>query len=83
MRQKQEGKKMRNPNRIDEILKLISKIWHKNPDQRLCQLIGNCFINTSYHGQDLYYIEDDKLQELLTKYLKELKLVENFINRKE
>lgn len=51
---------MRDPKRIDEILKLISKIWHKNPDQRLCQLIGNCF------GKgDLYYQEDDELQEEL------------------
>jgi len=74
---------MRNPDRIDDMLKLISEIWHKNPDQRLCQLIGNCFISTPYHGQDLYYIEDDKLRKLLIKYLKELKLVENFINRKE
>lgn len=69
---------MRNPERIDEILKCISIIWHKNPDQRLCQLIGNCFINTPNHGQDLYYVEDNELQELLTKYLKELNLVEKF-----
>ena len=45
---------------IDEILKLISEIWHKNPDLRLCQLLGNCVrIN------DYYYIEDDVLQEEL------------------
>ena len=44
---------MRNPERIDEILKLISEIWHKNPDLRLCQLIGNCF-----EAKDLYHIED-------------------------
>ena len=53
---------MRNPDRIDEILKLISKIWHENPDLRLCQLIGNCF--TQF---DFYYIEDDVLQNRLTE----------------
>ena len=51
---------------IDEILKLISKIWHKHPSLRLCQLIGNCFPVR----KDLYYIEDDKLQDKLEqKYL--------------
>lgn len=56
---------MRNPDRIDEILKLISKIWYKNPDLRLTQLIGNIFIE-----KDLYYVEDDKLQDgLIDKYL--------------
>ena len=62
---------MRNPDRIDEILELISKIWHKNPDLRLCQLLGNC--SALY---DLYYVEDDKLQDELIKYLKELNLDE-------
>lgn len=51
--------------RIDEILELISEVWHKNPDLRLCQLIGNCFLLN-----DLYYIEDDMLQdELINIYL--------------
>jgi len=54
---------MRDPDRIDEILELISKVWHKNPDLRLCQLIGNIFIE-----KDLYYVEDDRLQEALIEY---------------
>ena len=60
---------MRNPERIDEILKLISEIWHKNPDLRLCQLIGNCF-----GSGDLYYQEDDELQD---------KLINTYLDRKE
>ena len=51
---------MRNLKRISRILKLIDKIWHKNPDLRLCQLLGNCF-----GAQDLYYIEDDLLEKRL------------------
>ena len=54
---------MRNPKRIDKIVKLIKKIWKKNPDLRLTQLISNCFdIN------DLYYIEDDILENKLKEY---------------
>lgn len=61
---------MRNPERIDEILELISDIWHKHPDLRLGQLIGNCLsIDYNYIDGivevDLYYIEDDKLQDIL------------------
>lgn len=56
---------MRNPERIDEILKLISEIWHKNPDLRLCQLIGNCFPEHldefGLRDLDTYYIEDTEL----------------------
>ncbi len=53
---------MRNPERIDEILDLVSKIWHKYPDLRLCQLISNCF-QRNY----LYYMEDDELKDKLIK----------------
>ena len=61
---------MRNPERIDEILELISEIWHKNPDQRLCQLIGNCVINTGWYAKDLYYFEDTALLRKLLEYYK-------------
>lgn len=58
---------MRDPKRIDIILKLIKKLWKKNPDYRLMQLIGNCF-----DEGDLYYIEDDQLRDQLKKlYLQE------------
>ncbi len=74
---------MRDPDRIDVILGKISKIWHRSPDQRLCQLIDNCFINTPHHGQDLYYIEDDDLYTSLITYLKELNLVEDFNKKRK
>lgn len=53
---------MRDPKRINRISKLIGKIWRKNPDLRLCQLIGNCFF-----AGDNYYREDDELEEQLRK----------------
>ena len=62
---------MRNPERIDEMLKLISEIWHKNPNLRLCQLLGNCFTVGGFRKQkDIYYIEDTELlSKLIDKYL--------------
>ena len=53
---------MRDKNRIKPILKQIEAIWEKNPDLRLCQLLGNCF-----KQEDLYYIEDELLVESMSK----------------
>lgn len=47
---------MRDPKRIDVILQEISNIWHKYPDMRLGQLIGNVL-----EGPSLYYVEDSGL----------------------
>lgn len=59
---------MRDPKRIIKILDLIKKIWIKNPDLRLCQLIGNCF-----EAGDNYYKEDNNLEKRLREiYKKEL-----------
>lgn len=57
---------MRDPKRIDKILKLIKKIWKKSPDLRLTQLIMNALSMNS----DPYYIEDDILEKALTEYYK-------------
>lgn len=50
---------MRDPNRIPHILDKIKKLWEKNPDLRLGQLIINAT------GIDPYYIEDDALVQAL------------------
>ena len=51
---------MRDPKRIDVILTALSNIWHKYPDMRLGQLIGNVL-----EGVGLYYVEDDGLVNAL------------------
>lgn len=57
---------MRDPNRIDEILKEIKDLWVQVPDWRLGQLLVN--ISGTDH---LFYVEDDKLLEQLTKWKKD------------
>lgn len=54
---------MRDPQRIEKILKQIGDLWHKYPDFRLGQLICNVV-------QDpfLYYIEDQTLVDALISY---------------
>lgn len=53
---------MRDPERIDRILKMIEKIWKKHPDLRLMQLLGNC-----YSPGDNYFKEDKALEKNLKR----------------
>ena len=43
---------MRNPKRINIILKYLGYYWKKNPDLRLCQLLGNIAAQANI---DVYY----------------------------
>jgi len=61
--------RMRDPARIEPILKNIREIWTKNPDLRLTQLIMNA-LAINY---DPYFIEDDDLQQALEDYKKQFK----------
>jgi uncharacterized protein YihD (DUF1040 family) len=58
---------MRDPKRIHEMLRVISKVWYKNPDLRLGQLI----LNAVTINPNLYYMEDEQLLEYLKKTYKE------------
>ena len=51
---------MRDPNRIDNFLKTIERIWKSNQDLRFSQLILNAI------DEDDYYREDD---EILVRFL--------------
>ncbi len=51
-----------------ELIDLITKIWKKYPELRLCQLIGNCF-----HDQDLYFVKDAGLTKQLKLTYPEVK----------
>jgi hypothetical protein len=56
---------MRDPKRIDNVLKELGGIWKQFPDLRLGQLIINV-------NQDPYYIEDDELIELIRHHYREV-----------
>jgi uncharacterized protein YihD (DUF1040 family) len=55
---------VRDVKRIERIIGLIRKVWYKNPDLRLTQLI----MNTLRIHNDPYYIEDDALEKALKNY---------------
>ena len=57
---------MRDLNRIPEVLSILSRVWYKNPDLRLCQLIIN-----ATGVKDPYHIEDEILLEKLKETYKE------------
>jgi hypothetical protein len=52
---------MRDPNRIPNVLDTIRKVWSMYPDLRLGQLLAN-HVDTL---DRLYYLEDDRLIEIL------------------
>lgn len=54
----------RDPERIDRVLDLLGKLWKKQPDQRLGQLLVNAKLPTD-NESDLFNIEDDKTLVLL------------------
>ena len=55
---------MRNPERIPKILKELENFWEQNPDWRLGQVISNLNYEIMA-GNDLFYLEDTDLLELL------------------
>lgn len=57
---------MRDINRIDKFLNILSVYWKKYaPDWRFTQLFCNL---QSFCGSDMFYYEEDKFIEVLTKY---------------
>lgn len=55
--------KPRDPDRIDEVLAELERIWRAHPDLRLTQLIANVLPGTSPH----YNVEDTDLLENLRR----------------
>lgn len=63
---------MRDPNRIDPLLKELGDFWKKNPDLRLGQIICNlpCLakrMGLFKGGNDVFYVEDDVIKKVLEK----------------
>lgn len=52
---------MRDPVRIEPLLKLIKEIWTRHPDLRLGQLL-DCAREEVDHDIDMFYVEDELLR---------------------
>lgn len=62
---------MRDPNRLDAFYEKLKEIHKENfPDWRFSQLISNF---ADWYGGDIFYMEEDRLIELLEKFTKEVK----------
>ena len=62
---------MRDINRIEPFMNELTEIWYTVPDWRFGQLIEN--LKKFAEVEDLFYIEDDKMLEILKKFKEELK----------
>ena len=69
---------MRDPNRIDRILGIIRSEWKRKPDMRLCQLLSSAASFAEWKDDDLFYIEDDMLED----GLKALKTIRDSVKDK-
>lgn len=54
---------MRDPKRIDDIMRRLKKLWKVFPDLRLGQLLGNCL-----NYQQLYYLEDEDVMKAVEAF---------------
>lgn len=52
---------------IEEIIYLLRKYWHQNPELRLTQILGNKFPG------DNYYVKDQEVLNYLVKLVNEVK----------
>ncbi len=64
---------MRDPARIDPLLKKLGDYWKLHPDLRLGQILQNFMFDEAYYGPpDLFYVEDSVFDALLTEYFEEV-----------
>ena len=57
---------MRDPARIEKVLKRLEEVWKKYPDMRLAQLLGNIFDHLPY------YMEDEEFIKVIETYYSNL-----------
>ena len=53
---------MRDPKRIDRMLKKLEELWKQNPDWRLGQLVFNSAAHAGWDNYDVFYCEDDQME---------------------
>lgn len=64
----QDGRNMRDKNRINRIMAKFTLLWEEMPDMRFCQLVSNLT-----NKDDIFYVEDTefekKLDEMSERFL--------------
>jgi uncharacterized protein YihD (DUF1040 family) len=58
---------MRDAKRIKTILDKLKRVWEKQPDTRLGQLLSILPENQ----RDIFYLEDDELEKMLDELLRQ------------
>lgn len=58
---------MRDPSRIEEMLRALEEIWRRDPDLRLGQIVVNA-IRPSDPVPEVYYAEDDRVLQGLRDF---------------
>ena len=58
---------MRDPERIDRVLKVLGDNWKKVPDWRLMQLMCNL---QRACDNDMFFVEDDEFMRLIEEYFR-------------
>lgn len=69
--QPREERRMRDPERIDEVLALIRQVWLQNPDLRLGQIIVTA-VRPRDPCPEIFAVEDGVLRRGLTRLLESL-----------
>ena len=60
---------MRDPDRIDRILKILARIWHQFPDLRLGQLL----VNAAPEIERIpYNVEDKVVEDKLVEFMRRM-----------
>lgn len=56
---------MRDLERIGRVLQKLELYWREHPDYRLGQIVSNANDIVRGRGYDIFYLEDDLLEEAL------------------
>lgn len=66
-----EINKLKDSYRVQRITNKLITIWSQNNDFRLGQLLINIIKPAPANTSELFYLEDEKLEQMLDKYIKE------------
>lgn len=58
---------IRDPERIDKVLKTIGKYWKANPDLRLMQLLYNACRLQYPDQRDFFFVEDEVVRKAVKR----------------